>query len=90
MINNLVDDYRDYRATKKKQHEKWFQINTRILKESRTPFTEHDTVYLFRVDGKPSVDFYPHTGRWKKNTGSGKKKMFRGGAKAFLNWYERQ
>jgi hypothetical protein len=43
------------------------------------------TVCLFREEGKPKVDFYPHTGRWKV-----KHRMYKGGAASFISWYSKQ
>ena len=42
-----------------------------------------ETVFLLRESGRPKVDFYPHTGRWKVGN-----KMHRGGAMAFHKWYQ--
>jgi len=42
------------------------------------------TVLLFRQSGKPVVDFYPGTGRWRSGN-----KTYEGGASAFMAWYNR-
>ena len=44
--------------------------------------------FSFREVGKPPVDFYPSTGRWRV-VGLGNK-TYNGGATAFLAWYRKQ
>ena len=41
--------------------------------------------YKYHLTGKPQVQFWPSTGRWRARG-----KTFSGGAKAFLNWYKKQ
>jgi len=89
-MSDLTDDYKAMTQTRKEQHEKWYLKNMAVLNKSGKEFEEKDTACLFREDGKPAIDFYPHTGRWKKVSGSGKKRVYRGGAVSFLNWYTRQ
>lgn len=80
-----------FRGMKQERHAEWFAKNMEALRASGLRFTEHATSVVFREPGKPAVDFYPHTGRWRlvgrKNGGS---KTMSGGAKAFLRWYEKQ
>jgi hypothetical protein len=45
-----------------------------------------DGACLFREPGKPRVDFYPSTGRWR-TVGREPEKVHRGGARAFIAWY---
>ena len=59
-------------------------LNTSVLEKSGLVYsvTSNGTM-LFREAGKPRVDFYPSTGRWKKVGGKAKK----GGATKFIKWY---
>lgn len=84
-MGDVGDDMRALRAYRKENHEKWYSENMRVLSESGLSMMVHETAVLFREPGKPKIDFYPHTGRWKAGN-----KMMRGGAKAFLAWYHRQ
>ena len=80
-----------FREMKQERHADWFAKNMEALRASGLTFTEHQTSIVFREPGKPQVDFYPHTGRWRVvGKGAPKREPFRGGAKAFLRWYERQ
>ena len=63
--------------------------NTALVEASGIPFAVHDEgrCLSFRETGKPMVDFYPETGRWRQM----KPKWVGGlGAEAFLNWYRAQ
>lgn len=53
------------------------------------PFTAADEgrCLSFRVAGKPMVDFFPHTGRWRRLK---PKWVGTGGAAKFLEWYRSQ
>jgi hypothetical protein len=80
--------YGDLKALKQAQHREWKQQNMDVLNQSGIPFTsknfgEH---LMFRERGKPKVDFYPSTGRWKV-TGKG---ITGGHAERFLEWYRQQ
>lgn len=44
---------------------------------------------MFRESGKPKVDFYPSSGKWKV-AGIGGGTMMEGGAETFLTWYAKQ
>ncbi len=70
------------------RHAQWKVENLAALRASGVPFQERPEACLFRVSGKPPVDFYPSTGRWR--VVAGKKKTLRGGATAFLAWYAKQ
>jgi hypothetical protein len=63
--------------------------NTLLIKASGIPFTVSDggRCLSFREPGKPMVDFYPYTGRWRRM----KPKWVGGlGAEKFLLWYRAQ
>jgi len=87
-----------------RDHEPWRQENLAILRASGRRFVERLDACLFREPGKPRVDFYPATGRWRV-VGAGPDRRFtrsifqprgkdgrtfRGGAKDFLGWYQKQ
>jgi hypothetical protein len=44
---------------------------------------------LFREHGKPRVDFFLSTGRWRV-VGAGASRLMSGHARAFLAWYAKQ
>lgn len=77
---------RALQAAKKERHAEWKRLNMAALTASGLPFRETNCgeSILFREPGKPKVDFFPSTGRWRV---AGVKKTFRGGAKAFVRWY---
>lgn len=79
--------YTGLRAMRQKKHAAWKEGNLEILRLSGIPFVERPEACLFREDGKPLVDFYPSTGRWRVIGGVG---SFRGGARAFLGWYAKR
>lgn len=63
--------------------------NTLIIEASGLPNTPSDEgrCLSLRQTGKPMVDFYPETGRWRRM----KPKWVGGlGAQAFLDWYRAQ
>lgn len=64
---------------------------TRVLAESGLKFTSSNDGenLMFREPGKPKVDFYPSSGRWKV-AGIGGGKVMEGGVKVFLDWYAKQ
>lgn len=71
---------------RKDRHENWKQQNFDILAASGLKYrvVNDGLTVLFREPGKPAVDFYPSTGRWrlpKMNRTMG------GHAQRFLTWY---
>ncbi|MEQ8463539.1 hypothetical protein [Coleofasciculus sp. E2-BRE-01] len=78
------------RQIRQESHAQWYQQNTAIIESAQIPFKwagKQKVTMLFREENKPKVDFYPHTGRWRV---AGVKKTFRGGAKSFIQWYQKQ
>ena len=70
-----------------KSHPELHEANTKILKESNIPFNIiADECYQFRIIGKPIVDFFPYTGRWKLVSEPLDENM-KGGAEEFLKWF---
>ena len=84
-MTETSDMWREINAERAERHAEWKKKNLEILRESGIPFTDKGETLLFRQEGKPKVDFYPSTGRWKV-----KGEFMRGGAKSFLRWYRRQ
>lgn len=47
--------------------------------------------YVLRQEGKPKIDYLPHTNRWIVYVGDrNKRHEYKGSLKAFINWYEKQ
>lgn len=79
------------RAEKQARHADWYAENMAALRASGVRFEERPTSVLFREPGKPRVDFYPHTGRWRVvGAPNGPTRPLSGGAKRFLEWYAKQ
>ena len=75
-------------ANKKERRKILYNDNLDFLIENMAGrFQIKETVLLFRENGKPKVDFYPHTGRWRVPD---KNELRSGGAEDFLNWYDKQ
>ena len=85
-MGDMGDDFAAMKAHRQQQHADWKQKNTAILESGglNLTVTNYGETILFRESGKPMVDFYPSTGRWRV---AGVTRTFRGGADAFLNWY---
>jgi hypothetical protein len=88
-----MGDQADYgaamRADRQDRHARWRDENLAVLRASGMKFKERPTSVLFREQGKPRVDFYPHTGRWRV-VGVWDSRTYSGGARAFLAWYGKQ
>jgi hypothetical protein len=61
------------------------ESNVAILRASGILFEERSNAVLFREPGRPKVDFYPGSGRWRV-VGAANGPTLAGGAKAFLSW----
>lgn len=79
--------YSGLRGMRQEKHADWKASNLERLRASGIPFSERPEACLFREPGRPRVDFYPSTGRWRVVGGG---RTFRGGAGAFLKWYQKQ
>ncbi len=86
-MGDMGDDYRVMNAERKARHARWHDQNREVIRASGLPYTDRGEALLFREGGKPAVDFYPSTGRWRI---PGEKKTRSGGAQVFLNWYWRR
>jgi len=88
-MGDMAEDFAAMKAHRQRQHADWKERNLAALNASAVIFTttNNGETLLFRESGKPKVDFYPSTGRWRV---AGLTKTLRGGARAFLSWYESQ
>lgn len=83
-MGDMGDIFNAMKAAKRDRPQQWYEINRdNFYANFSGRFIEKDNVFLLRESGKPKVDFYPHTGRWKVGN-----KMYRGGALAFYRWYQ--
>ena len=86
--NETSEFWHDWRTMRKDQHEARGVENKRIVIESEIPCSYRENgIMLFREKGKPDVDFYSTTGRWRIPQQG---KTYSGGAKKFLEWYKKQ
>lgn len=84
---DTIDDFKCMKERKKALHSSNKVGNIKTILASGIPFVETNSAetILFRQKGKPKVDFYPSTGRWR-HAG----KTHNGGADAFIKWYKEQ
>ncbi len=87
--DGMTEFWRDVREARKTKHQEMKEQNTRLLTEAGIAFREvnQGENLLIREPGKPNVDFYPSTGRWRIPQ---KNQTYSGGAQAFLSWYNKQ
>ena len=88
-MSDMKDHFDALRDIRKDEHATWKINNTDLITKSGIHHrsVNMDESLLFREPGKPKVDFYPSTGRWRV---AGVKRTFSGGAQAFLTWYTKQ
>jgi len=88
-MGDMAEDFAAMRAATRDRHAEWKRNNTAVLQASGISFTitNASETFLFREPGKPKVDFYPSTGRWRV---AGQSRTFSGGAAKFLDWYAKQ
>ena len=89
-MNEVSEMWKEHNKARQEQHQEWYIKNMNALKKSGLKYTHKDTVCLFRLRGKPFVDFYPHTGRWRIVGKDSSKKVYTGGGNAFIHWYAKQ
>ncbi len=79
-----------HRKAQQERHAKWGEYNLRKLTEAGLNFryVPQSGVLLFREEGKPSINFYINTGRWRVN--GVEAETMGGGAQKFLRWYKEQ
>lgn len=63
-------------------------IETSGLKYRPGVYNGKSIVFQFRDPDKPTIDFYPHTGRWKIFR-QRRPIMMEGGAEKFIRWYSK-
>lgn len=87
-MGDFSDIYKKMHEEKQARHASWKEEAIRVLSESGIPhrMAGEETI-IFRESGKPKVDFYPSTGRWRV---AGVVHTFRGGVRSFLSWYKKQ
>jgi uncharacterized membrane protein len=75
---------------RKDRHREWKDENTDVIRSSHITHrsTNNGETLVFRELGKPKVDFYPSTGRWRVVSGQGR--TMGGHAMKFLEWYAEQ
>lgn len=85
-----MEDFKEIERINKEQKRVTGSDNMRVLKSSGIQYTVKNsgTIILFRVPGKPAVDFYPTTSKWKLV--GPKPQLIFGNATAFLIWYAKQ
>jgi hypothetical protein len=92
MIEDDGDDsYKMYETARKERQARrahQHQVNRVLIAASGLQYRDRGETLCFRETGKPCVDFYPSTGRWKIVAGGGRP-LFNGGAAAFLAWYRK-
>lgn len=87
-MGDMKDVFNDMQKAKKERHKEWRSANVARIQESGLAWrwaSRQQVCILFREPGKPKVDFYPYTGRWRSDG-----KTYRGGAASFLSWYAKQ
>ncbi len=85
--SDIADMGRAMKADRQGRHARWNHENRTVLTFAGIPFTDRGEALLFRIAGKPRVDFYPSSGRWRV---AGEQKTHRGQARAFLAWFAKQ
>jgi hypothetical protein len=104
-MGDMGDVFAGMRDDRQARHAEWFEKNMAALRAagllSRDRVTLQSSAVLFREYGRPKVDFYPHTGRWRvvgegpdRRFRTGQRgedgRTFRGGGEAFVRWYAKQ
>lgn len=85
-MGDMSDGFKELTELRKNRHAKWKEDNTKVIAICEFTFTitNNGETILFRIPGKPMVDFYPSTGRWYLPN---KGQVFSGGAHKFLDWF---
>jgi hypothetical protein len=98
-MGDAVEAFKTMRELRQERHSEWFEKNMAALRAAgllaRDRVALRSTAVLFREYGRPKVDFYPHTGRWRivgAPCGASERdpRPMRGGAEAFVRWYAKQ
>jgi hypothetical protein len=88
-MGDMREVFNAMRGARQARHLEWKRTNMGVLEAAGIEFrsTNNGETLLFRERGKPKVDFYPSTGRWRV---AGVSRAFSGGAEAFLRWYAKE
>lgn len=91
MDQNELGFYQSLKEERKERKSASLEENMKAINESGLPYETRNngTVILFRLPGKPDVDFYPTTNHWHIIIANERLKMD-GNAKKFLKWFEKQ
>lgn len=92
-MGDMGDMYREWDAAKKEKKQRREQRNREIIEVwlQKNPAAHRYVHYYingtfqFHLLGKPKIDFYPTTNKWRKG-----KVIYYGDAAKFLEWYEKQ
>ena len=89
-MGEQADYFRAIQAHRQQEHADQKQHNTAIIQKSGLIFrgTNNGECLVLRERGKPAIDFYPSSGRWREVGPS--KRNHTGGAESFLQWYGEQ
>lgn len=88
-MGDMGDDFAAMSTAKQERHQEWKAQNMAVLNSSDLNFkaVNFEETVLIREPGKPKVDFFPSSGRWRV---AGVARTFQGGAQSFLDWYRKQ
>jgi len=87
-MGDMAEEFRELTAAKKERHSEWHKLNMAIMDKSGIEYEIKNAgeVLIIKVtSSKPQVQFWPSTGRWMARNIT-----HSGGAKSFINWYNRQ
>lgn len=88
-MGDMGELYNARRAEQKRRHSDNRRYARALFADSGLVYEERNLAeaILLREPGKPKVDYYPSTGRWRV---AGEPRTYNGGPEAFFAWYEKQ
>ena len=86
-MGDMREDFDIMKRDARERREKRRRENMAAIDASGITYEVRPSALLFREAGEPKADFYPGTGRWRV---CGEAQTRRGGARAFLAWYQRE
>ena len=75
------------------RRQKIYENNIEVIELLGPRYTwssDEKSCMLIRENEKLKIDFYPHTGKWKKAKEGRKDQIMYGGAGSFIKWYNDQ
>ena len=86
-MGDMGEVFRDMRSIKKEHKVKQLEKNKHFIDQNGLEYhlVNYGTTMLFREPGKPKVDYYPSTNKWKCGI-----KFYHGNVVDFVEWYEGQ